>query len=113
MELGQHHIALNVKNLQVSKDFYLKLGFTIDERFSNTQQKWLIIRNGTLVIGLYEGIIPRNTLTFTPNDNIFNLQKHLKQKGIPFVLEAKEDAKGLKHFLLVDPDGNPLFFEQH
>ncbi len=112
MELGQHHIALNVKNLQVSKDFYLKLGFFIDERFSNPQQKWLIMRNGTLVIGLYEGIIPRNTLTFTPN-NILELQQHLKQKGIPFVLEAKENAKGVKHFLLVDPDGNPLFFEQH
>ena len=112
MELGQHHIALNVKNLQVSKDFYLKLGFLIDERFSNTQSKWLIMRNGTLVIGLYEGIIPRNTLTFTPT-NILELQKHLKENGIPFVLEAKEDTKGLKHFLLVDPDGNPLFFEQH
>ena len=112
MELGQHHIALNVKSLQASREFYLKLGFTIDERFSNPQQKWLIMRNGTLIVGLYEGIIPRNTLTFTPN-NILELQQHLKQKGIPFVLVAKENVKGTAHFLLVDPDGNPLFFEQH
>ena len=112
MELGQHHIALNVKNLQASKDFYLRLGFIVDERFSNPQQKWLIMRNGTLIIGLYEGIIPRNTLTFTPV-NIFELQNNLKQKGVPFVLEAKENEKGRTHFLLVDPDGNPLFFEQH
>lgn len=112
MELGKHHIALNVKNLQSSKEFYLKMGFVLDERFSNSQQKWVIMHNGALTIGLYEGIIPRNTLTFTP-DNILELQKELKQKGIPFVLEAKEKSTGPTHFLLVDPDGNPLFFEQH
>ena len=112
MELGQHHIALNVKDLQVSREFYLKLGFVVDERFSKLESKWLIMQNGTLVIGLYEGIIPRNTLTFTPN-NLLELQKHLKQKGVSFVLEAKENTKGAKHFLLIDPDGNPLFFEQH
>lgn len=112
MELGQHHIALNVKNLQASKQFYLKLGFVVDERFSNPKQKWMIMRNGTLIVGLYEGIIPRNTLTFTP-ENIFELQKHLKKSDVPFVLEVKKDTQGAKHFLLVDPDGNPLFFEQH
>ena len=112
MELGQHHIALNVKNLRASKEFYLKLGFMVDERFSNVVQKWLIMRNGTLIIGLYEAIIPRNTLTFTPT-NILELQKHFKEKGIAFVLEANENKEGAKHFLLVDPDGNPLFFEQH
>ena len=112
MNLGQHHIALNVKNLQASKEFYLKMGFVVDERFSNPQRKYLILRNGVLIIGLYEGIIPRNTLTFTP-DSIFQLQKDLKQNGVPFVLEAKEGAQGSAHFLIVDPDGNPLFFEQH
>ena len=112
MELGQHHIALNVKDLQVSKEFYLKLGFLVDERFSNLQRKWLIMRNATLIIGLYEGIIPRNTITFTPTD-IRGLQKHLKEKGIPFVIEANESTQGPAHFLLLDPDGNPLFFEQH
>lgn len=112
MNLGQHHIALNVKNLQASKEFYLKMGFVVDERFSNLQRKYLIMRNGVLIIGLYEGIIPKNTLTFTP-DNIFQLQKDLKQNGVPFVLEAKEGAQSSAHFLIVDPDGNPLFFEQH
>ena len=112
MELGQHHIALNVKNLQASKDFYLKMGFLVDERFSNEERKWLIMRNGNLIIGLYEGIIPRNTLTFSPG-NIFELQNKLKQNGVPLVLEADKNAKGTAHFLILDPDGNPLFFEQH
>lgn len=112
MNLGQFHIALNVKNLQTSKEFYLKMGFVVDERFSNPKQKYLILRQGALIIGLYEGIIPRNTLTFTP-ENIFELQKELKQKGVPFVLEAKEGTQGAAHFLIVDPDGNPFFFEQH
>jgi catechol 2,3-dioxygenase-like lactoylglutathione lyase family enzyme len=112
MELGQHHIALNVKNLQASKEFYLKMGFEVDQRFSNIERKYLIMRNAELIIGLYEGIIPRNTLTFS-SDNIHILQKHLKQNGVPFVLEAKEGTQGAAHFLIVDPDGNPLFFEQH
>ncbi|MEO8762195.1 MAG: VOC family protein, partial [Bacteroidia bacterium] len=73
---------------------------------------YLIMRHGLLVIGLYEGIIPRNTITFTPQD-IRGLQKELKLNGIPFVLEANEETQGPAHFLLLDPDGNPLFFEQH
>jgi catechol 2,3-dioxygenase-like lactoylglutathione lyase family enzyme len=112
MELGQHHIALNVKNLQISKEFYAKLGFWVDDRFSNPQRKYLIMRNGLLVVGLYEGIIPRNTITFTPHD-IRGLQKDLKEKGVSFVLEANQNTQGPAHFLLLDPDGNPLFFEQH
>ena len=112
MDLGQHHIALNVKNLVASKEFYQKLGFLVDERFSNEQRKYLIMRNGNLVVGLYEGVIPRNTITFTPQ-NIFDLQKQLKEKGVPFIMEAKENSGGKSHFLLIDPDGNPLFFEQH
>ena len=112
MELGQHHIALNVKDLHISKEFYLKMGFVVDDRFSNPQRKWLIMRNATLIIGLYEGIIPRNTITFTPAD-IRELQKDLKKKGIPFVIEANETTQGPAHFLILDPDGNPLFFEQH
>ena len=112
MELGKHHIALNVKNLQTSKEFYLKMGFEVDQRFSNIERRYLIMRNNQLIIGLYEGIIPRNTLTFT-TDNILILQKHLKEKGVPFILEAKENTQGPAHFLIVDPDGNPLFFEQH
>ncbi len=112
MELGQHHIALNVKDLKISKEFYMKLGFVVDDRFSNLQRKYLIMRNGLLVVGLYEGIIPRNTITFSPQD-IMTLQKYLKDNDVSFVLEAKENAKGPAHFLLLDPDGNPLFFEQH
>ncbi|MBS1645939.1 MAG: VOC family protein [Bacteroidetes bacterium] len=112
MNLGQHHIALNVKSLQASKSFYQKMGFVIDERFSNEQQKYLIMRNGQLIVGLYEGVIPRNTITFSVQ-HIFELQKQLKEKGIPFVIEAKEGTSSGKHFLVLDPDGNPLFFEQH
>lgn len=112
MQLGTHHIALNVKSLAASKDFYSKLGFEVDPRFSNEQRHWLIMRNGNLIIGLYENIIPRNTITFTP-DNVRDLQKHLKEKGLKFIIEADEKTTGAAHFLLVDPDGNPLFFEQH
>ena len=112
MELGQHHIALNVKYLQISKEFYIKLGFEVDARFSNPQRNYLIMRNGLLVVGLYQGIIPRNTITFSPQD-IRELQKELKANGVKFVLEANENTQGPAHFLLVDPDGNPLFFEQH
>lgn len=29
-------------------------------------QNWLILRNGSVTIGLFQGVLPRNTLTFNP-----------------------------------------------
>jgi lactoylglutathione lyase len=112
VNLGNHYIALNVKDLNKSRAFYEKLGFVTDPRFNDMSRKWLIMRNGTMTIGLYQDMIPKNTITFNPED-IRELQKELKSRGIEFILEVKDEGTGPAHFLILDPDGNPLFFDQH
>jgi uncharacterized glyoxalase superfamily protein PhnB len=76
------------------------------------------------VIGLFQGMFERNTLTFNPgwdNDtqkldtftDVRELQKQLKAQGIEFVSEADEGTTGPVSFMVVDPDGNPILFDQH
>jgi hypothetical protein len=64
MELGVFSISLTIKNIGVSKEFYQKLGFK--EVGGEETQNWLIIRNGEVTIGLFEGMLEKNTITFNP-----------------------------------------------
>ncbi|WP_205617935.1 VOC family protein [Atopococcus tabaci] len=64
MELGAFSISLNVKDIQRSKEFYEKLGF--EPLGGDINQKWLILKNGETVIGLFEGMFEKNILTFNP-----------------------------------------------
>lgn len=74
MELGAFSVSLNVRDIQQSYDFYKKLGF--EQMGGNIDQKWLILRNGTTVIGLFQGMFEKNILTFNPgwDQNAVNLQ---------------------------------------
>ena len=62
MELGAFSVSLNVKDLEVSKSFYEKLGFQVFA--GDAAQNWLIMKNGDHVIGLFQGMFERNILTF-------------------------------------------------
>ena len=64
MELGNFSVSLAVKDIQASKLFYEKLGFTA---FAGDQsQNWLIMKNGDRNVGLFRGIFDKNILTFNP-----------------------------------------------
>ena len=64
MELGNFSISLAVKDIEASKQFYEKLGFTV---FGGDQlQNWLIMKNGEHNIGLFQGMFENNILTFNP-----------------------------------------------
>jgi hypothetical protein len=55
---------LAVKDLQASRQFYEKFGF---KAFAgNPVQNWLILKNGDHVIGLFQGMLERNIMTFNP-----------------------------------------------
>ena len=54
MELGTFSNSLAVKDLEASKAFYEKLGFT--QFGGDASQNWLIMKNGTAVIGLYSRV---------------------------------------------------------
>ena len=64
MELGNFSISLTVKDLEASRQFYEKLGFTAFG--GDAAQNWLILKNGDHVIGLFHGMFDKNILTFNP-----------------------------------------------
>ena len=122
MELGAFSISLAVKDLQASKSFYEKLGFQVFA--GNAAQNWLILKNGDHVIGLFQGMFEKNTLTFNPGwdqnaqklatfTDIRDLQRQLKAQGVQLQQEADETTTGPAHFFLFDPDGNPILVDQH
>ena len=122
MELGAFSVSLNVKDIEASRVFYEKLGFT---KFHGDQsQGWLILRNGYATIGLFQGMFEKNTLTFNPGwdadaqpvdafTDVRELQRQLKAAGVEIATEADESTSGPAFITLVDPDGNPIFLDQH
>ncbi len=64
LPLGAFSISLAVKDLSRSLAFYEVLGFR--PIAGAAAAKWLILRNGTTTIGLFQDHLPSNTLTFNP-----------------------------------------------
>jgi lactoylglutathione lyase len=122
MELGAFSISLTVKDIQASKEFYDKLGF---EFFGgDISQNWVILKNGDTVIGLFQEMFDKNMLTFNPGwdgnaqeldefTDVREIQRQLKEQGVEFTSEADESTTGPASFTVVDPDGNPILFDQH
>ncbi len=64
MNLGAFSISLAVKDLEASRAFYEKFGFKVFG--GDASQRWLILKNGDHLIGLFQGMFERNMLTFNP-----------------------------------------------
>jgi lactoylglutathione lyase len=122
MQLGAFSVSLAVKDLAASRAFYEKLGFVA--LMDSSADGWLILKNGSTVIGLFQGMFERNILTFNPGwdqeaqplaffTDVRELQKSLKAQGVAFAQEADEGSTGPASFIVVDPDGNPVLFDQH
>ena len=122
MELGNFSVSLAVKDLEASKVFYAKLGFTVF--FGEQSQNWLIMKNGDHAIGLFQGMFDKNILTFNPGWNseaqplkdftdVRELQRQLKDRGVNMMTEADETTTGPASFMIVDPDGNAILVDQH
>lgn len=122
MELGAFSVSLAVKDIEASKSFYEKFGFTV---FGGDQaQNWLIMKNGDTIIGLFQGMFEKNILTFNPGwdsnaqhvgsfPDVRELQRQLKAQGVALTEEADESTTGPAYFTAVDPDGNPILVDQH
>ena len=122
MGIGAFSLSLTVKDLQASKEFYEKLGFST--LGGDEENGWLILKSEDCVIGLFQGMFERNMLTFNPGWNsnaeevnpfrdVRELQEELKAKGIKFLTEADTSTEGPAHFVIEDPDGNPILVDQH
>jgi predicted lactoylglutathione lyase len=122
MKLGAFSVSLSVKDLSVSKAFYENLGFKV---FAGGMEKnYLIMKNENALIGLFQGMFQGNILTFNPGwdenagniehfDDVREIQRQLKEKGVQLANEADENTTGPASFMLSDPDGNVIYIDQH
>ncbi|HUF03209.1 MAG TPA: VOC family protein [Aridibacter sp.] len=122
MKLGCFSVSLAVKDIKASKEFYEKLGFEVYHGVE--EQGWLIMKNGSTNIGLFQGMFEKNILTFNPGwdqeaqnldtfTDVRGIQKALKEAGIEIETEIDADDSGPASFVIVDPDGNPILVDQH
>ena len=122
MQLGNFSVSLAVKDIEASKVFYEKLGFKVFG--GNQAQKWLILKNGEHIIGLFQGMFDKNILTFNPGwdsnaqkldqfTDVRELQRQLKSHGLGMITEADESTTGPASFMIADPDGNTILVDQH
>ncbi|MDB4010050.1 VOC family protein [Polaribacter sp.] len=122
MKLGAFSISLSVKDLQKSKTFYEKLGF--DVFAGELEKNYLILKNDTTLIGLFQGMFENNILTFNPGwdenakkldtfDDVRIIQQALKKEGIQSESEVDETTSGPGNVIILDPDGNTIFLDQH
>jgi predicted lactoylglutathione lyase len=122
MQLGAFSISLAVKDIAASRAFYEKLGFSV---FGGDQeQRWLIMKSGTTLIGLFQGMFEKNTLTFNPGwnsdaqtlpqfDDVRVIQQRLLDQGLKPDQLADTTTTGPAYVMLTDPDGNPVLIDQH
>ena len=122
MDLGAFSISLAVRDIETSRTFYEKFGFRAFA--GDVSQRWLILKNGDHVIGLFQGMFEKNILTFNPGwdsnaqelasfTDVRDLQRQLKAQGVQLQQEADEHTAGPASFVAVDPDGNPILVDQH
>ena len=122
MELGAFSVSLAVKDLMKSKAFYEALGFS--SMGGDPAHNYLIMKNGTTLIGLFQGMFEDNILTFNPGwnsdaqevnsfDDVRYIQAKLQDSGIKLDTSTDPESDGPAHIILKDPDGNVIMLDQH
>jgi uncharacterized glyoxalase superfamily protein PhnB len=122
MELGNFSLSLTVKDIKKSKAFYEQLDFKVVG--GKLEENWIVLQNGNARIGLFQGMFEHNIMTFNPGwtadkktltnfQDVRELQHTLKARGLKMSVEADESTTGPAHFMLTDPDGNAILFDQH
>ena len=122
MKLGAFSISLSVSDINKSKEFYENLGFEVFD--GKLEKNYLIIKNGNALIGLFQGMFENSILTFNPGwdenansldafNDVREIQKSLKEKGVKLESEADEQSAGPASFVVLDPDGNAILIDQH
>lgn len=120
MELGAFSISLAVSDLGASRAFYEKLGF---EKTGGDDEHYLIMVNGSTVLGLFQKMFDKNILTFNPGlgqdtkrledfTDIREIRNRLVEAGIEMVTDLDPEGTSPTSIAFVDPDGNPVLVDQ-
>ena len=122
MQLGTFSVSLVVQDMAASRDFYEKLGFTV---VGGDGETWTILLNEATVIGLFHGMFEQNILTFNPGwqgageaasdfTDVRQLRENATAAGLPVTADTtQESPSGPASFMVTDPDGNVILFDQH
>ncbi len=122
MKTASFSTSLAVKDLAVSRAFYEDLGF--EPMGGDADQGWLILKSGTTVIGIFQGMFEGNMLTFNPGwdqsaqavdpfEDVRSIAAGLKEKGHEIAGETGLEGTGPGSFIVTDPDGNVILVDQH
>lgn len=113
--LGLRHVALNVKNAQVSKDFYCKyFGMTVE--WEPDPKSVYLTTKSQDNLALHEahdykkspGLQSLDHLGFImkSKDDVDALYEVVKEDGVQIAKDVKQHRDGAYSFYLKDPDGN-------
>ncbi len=108
MELGTSSISLAVEDLAISRAFYEALGFAV---IDGDDESWVMMANGPSKVGLFQGMFDANIITFHPPD-ARAIEAAVVEAGHPLV-SSTEGETGPTNFMVRDPDGNMILFDQH
>lgn len=121
MKVGNGSVSLKVENLEASIAFYELLGFK--QSGGNIDYRYIVLQNETMTIGLYEGLIEANMLTFNPKwnreceqvpgDDVRDIHDRLATAGYEPEQLGEDVSVGPNHFMIKDPDGNLILIDQH
>jgi catechol 2,3-dioxygenase-like lactoylglutathione lyase family enzyme len=121
MRLGNFAVSLAVKDLAASREFYEKLGFHV---IGGNGRNFSILQNETSTIGLFQGMIDKNILTFNPGwdracatlpefEDVREIQRTLTSRRLTLTTKVDESTTGPESLVLFDPDGNQILIDQH
>ncbi|MGM1018773.1 MAG: VOC family protein [Actinomycetota bacterium] len=122
MDLGAFSVSLSVVDLDRSRAFYEALGFEVFG--GNAEEGWVMLRNDSAVIGLFQGMFDGNILTFNPGWNaaagdvepftdVRDIQRRLAERGVRSEGPTAGGEAGPGSFTVTDPDGNVILIDQH
>jgi len=107
MKLGNPEISLAVSDIKASLAFYESLGFNRAE--GAEEEKWVVVTQPGLRIGLYEGHVDANSLTFFGGD-VEAIARKLHESGFELKSGPETEEDGSLGAKVFDPDGNLIYF---
>ena len=107
MELGTFELSLKVADLDRALEFYEALGFV--RSGGKPEEGWVSLTGSGLNLGLYQGHIACNLLTFF-NPDVAVLGAELAARGLTPASGPEHESDGTVGMTIFDPDGNALYF---